>query len=155
MDAMQLPANRRCPIARSLEVLGKKWNLLIVRELFYGTRRFSQLHSRIGMPSDVLASRLDALVSEGILERRSYQEPGARARDEYALTETGRDLVRVLAALTQWGDDHLFRGLPPAVVYLDESTGRQVRLAFVDEHGGEVPGSQVILARAAGEADAS
>jgi DNA-binding HxlR family transcriptional regulator len=147
MDAMQLPANSRCPVARSLEVVGKKWNLLIVRELFYGNRRFSQLRSRIGLPSDVLASRLDALVSQGVLDRRSYQEPGARARDEYALTEAGRDLVGVLAALTEWGEEHLFKGSPPPVMYLDQSTGGEVRLAFVDERGDEVPWSRVVLAR--------
>lgn len=145
---MQLPANNRCPVARSLEVVGKKWNLLIVRELFYGNCRFGQLRSRIGLPSDVLASRLDALVSQGVLERRSYQEPGARVRDEYALTEAGRDLVGVLAALTEWGEEHLFKGSPPPVMYLDQSTGGEVRLAFVDERGDEVPWSKVVLARA-------
>lgn len=150
MDALQLPANRECPIAHSLELLGKKWNLLIVRELFYGNRRFSQLRSRIGLPPDVLASRLDALVSQGVLERRPYQEPGARPRDEYALTETGRDLVRVLAALTEWGQEHLLSNSPPAVAYLDQGTGRQVRLAFLDEHGAEVNRAQVILAHAGG-----
>ncbi len=127
---MELPSNRNCSIARSLSVLGQKWNLLIMREAHRGHTRYADFR-RIGIPSDILATRLDALVEDGLLERQPYQEPGQRVRDEYVLTEAGRDLLPVLAALTEWGDKHRPTGRGPTAIYVDETSGAEVRLDFV------------------------
>jgi DNA-binding HxlR family transcriptional regulator len=142
MKAMSLPANSRCSIARSLEVLGQRWSLLIVREAMWGRSRFAEFRS-IGVPSDVLATRLVELVDAGVLERRPYREPGERTRDEYVLTPAGRDLVPVLAALVAWGDAHRPTDDTPTAVYTDTGTGRDVRLAFVDDAGATVPTERV------------
>ena len=93
-----------CSIARTLEVVGEKWTLLILRESFYGLRRFDELQSAVGCARNLLSARLAKLVDEGLLERRPYREPGSRERYEYALSEKGLDLFPTLVALLQWGD---------------------------------------------------
>lgn len=91
-----------CSVAQSLEQIGEWWTLLIVRDALLGVRRFEDFQSRLGIARNVLAARLDTLVHHGILERRQYQE--RPPRDEYVLTEKGRDLWSVMTALRQWGD---------------------------------------------------
>ena len=98
MDAMSLPANRSCPIARTLGVLGQKWNLLLLREAFLGRTKYAEFQ-RIGVPTATLGARLQDLVDSGLLARHTYQEKGERARDEYLLTQAGRDVMPILAAL--------------------------------------------------------
>jgi DNA-binding HxlR family transcriptional regulator len=96
---------RPCSIARTLDIVGEKWALLAVREVFLGNRRFDEMVRRTGAPRDTLAARLRTLTSAGILERRQYCEHPARY--EYRLTEAGRDLYPVIVALMRWGDQHL------------------------------------------------
>jgi DNA-binding HxlR family transcriptional regulator len=103
MTAVSEP--RACSVARTLEIVGEKWALLAVREVFLGNRRFDEMVRRTGAPRDTLAARLRTLVGGGILERRQYSEHPARY--EYRLTEAGRDLYPVIAALMRWGDKHL------------------------------------------------
>ena len=94
----------RCPIARSLDVLGDRWTLMIVRDAMAGKTRFSEFRESLGIPRDVLTARLETLVDGGALERRSYRADGSRAREEYVLTTAGRELIVVLGALGQWAD---------------------------------------------------
>lgn len=101
-----------CSIARTLELVGEKWSLLVLREVFSGVRRFDDLQRRIGAPRQVLSARLGSLVDAGVLRRHPYREPGRRTRDEYRLTAAGMDLYPVLVALLRWGDR-----------YLDQPTG--------------------------------
>ncbi len=95
-----------CSIGRTLQVVGEKWTLLILRESFYGATRFEQFHSVLQCPRNLLSERLAKLVEEGILERSEYREPGSRARHEYRMTDLGRELVPILLALREWGDRH-------------------------------------------------
>ncbi|MEO8968506.1 MAG: helix-turn-helix domain-containing protein [Solirubrobacteraceae bacterium] len=102
---MALPrdyAGQRCSVARALEIVGERWTLLIVRDAFYGLRRFGDFALHLEIPRAVLTSRLRALVDEGVMER----VPGPGARDEYALTEKGERLWPVVRELMHWGDDH-------------------------------------------------
>jgi len=96
---------QNCSIARTLEVVGERWTLLIIRDVFLGLRRFDQLQESLGVARNVLADRLNRLVEEGILERVQYSE--RLLRFEYRLTKTGRELNVALTALRQWGDAHL------------------------------------------------
>src|SRR5438034_3275370 len=96
---------RVCSIARTLDIVGEKWALLAIREVFLGDLRFDEMVRRTGAPRDTLASRLRTLVAAGILERRRYSEHPARS--EYHLTEAGRDLYPVIATLMRWGDKYL------------------------------------------------
>lgn len=109
----------RCPIARSLDVLGDRWTLLIVRDAVAGSTRFSQFRESLGMPKDVLSMRLDALVRGGVLDRRPVQRDGERSRDEYFVTEAGRDLMVVLGALGDWGARHRPWHEKPLVTFTD------------------------------------
>src|SRR5262245_25520794 len=96
-----------CTLGRAMDVLGEKWTILVLREVFLGIRRFEDLRVRTGIPRQVLTNRLAKLVDQGLLRRQPYQEPGARGREEYRLTEMGFDLAPVLASLLSWGDRYL------------------------------------------------
>jgi DNA-binding HxlR family transcriptional regulator len=96
---------QNCSIARTLEIVGERWTLLIIRDVFLGLRRFDQLQESLGVARNVLAGRLNRLVEEGILERVQYSERPLRF--EYRLTKKGRELNVALTALRQWGDAHL------------------------------------------------
>jgi DNA-binding HxlR family transcriptional regulator len=135
-----------CSIARSLEVLGERWTFLILREALTGTTRFADFRSTLGVAPDVLSDRLATLVAAGVLEKRPYREPGARARDSYHLTPAGRELTIVLGALQQWGDEH--RPYEPGPTVLRRSAdGRPLRVGFVDGEGREVPLDEVRFQR--------
>lgn len=95
-------ADMQCSVARTLEVVGEWWTMLVIREAFNGVRRFDDFQSRLGIARNVLAARLQSLVDHGVLERRQYQDRPPRC--EYRLTEKGRDLYPVLVAMLSWGD---------------------------------------------------
>jgi DNA-binding HxlR family transcriptional regulator len=92
----------RCPIARSLDVVGDPWTLLVVREAFFGARRFEDFRQALGIPRATLTARLGTLVDHGVLERQV--DADAPGRPRYSLTPKGRDLGPVMVALLQWGD---------------------------------------------------
>ena len=119
-----------CSIARTLELVGEKWTLLVLREVFNGVRRFDDLHKRIGAPRQVLSQRLGRLVSVGLLHRRPYREPGQRTRYEYRLTEAGLDLYPILVALLHWGDTHRPQPEGPALVLTHRDCGEPIGLAL-------------------------
>ena len=96
---------QNCSIARALEIVGERWTLLIVRDVFLGRRRFDELQESLGIARNVLTDRLGRLTDEGILERVRYSERPERF--EYRLTAKGRDLNVALTALRQWGDAYL------------------------------------------------
>src|SRR5688500_14664241 len=106
-DRSTWQAHDRCSIGRAMQVVGSRSAMLLMREAFYGTRRFDDFASRVGITEAVAAKRLRELVEAGLLERRPYQEPGQRTRHEYLLTDMGRDLVPAALALMQWGDRYL------------------------------------------------
>src|SRR4051812_29920806 len=93
----------RCPIARSLEVLGDPWSLLVLRQAFSGVRRFDDFRDQLGVADAVLSRRLSALVDAGLLDKVAYRD-GRRSRHEYVLTDAGADTFPVLTALAQWGE---------------------------------------------------
>lgn len=104
-----------CSIARTLELIGERWSILVVREVFSGRRRFSEMQRTLGVARNVLTNRLQRLVDEGILERRPYSE--RPPRHEYFLTEKGLDLWPTMVSLMHWGDKHMpLPGGPPAVI---------------------------------------
>lgn len=93
-----------CSLARALEVVGERWTLLILRDAFYGVRRFSDFQAHLDIPKAVLADRLSALVADGLLER--VPDPGHGGRHLYQLTAAGRDLWPAIHALMSWGRRH-------------------------------------------------
>lgn len=103
-----------CPVASTLEVVGERWTLLIVRDVFMGIRRFEDIRRDLGVARNVLGARLERLVAEGVLVKRPYQERPRRC--EYRLTDKGADLWPVLVALLQWGDRHALEGDRPILL---------------------------------------
>src|SRR5574337_1401356 len=91
-----------CSLALTLDVIGERWTLLILRDAFFGTKRFEEFQRGLGIARNILTSRLNRLVDEGILERR----PAEAGRYEYVLTDKGLELQPVLLAMTHWGDRH-------------------------------------------------
>ena len=126
--------NMHCPIARSLDRVGEWWSILILRDAFYGLRRFDEFQKSLGVASNMLTRRLNALVEAGLLARRRYREHPPR--DEYVLTERGRDFHPVLLALLAWGNRH-FAPEGASVQLMDLRTGAKVEPVVVDGATGE------------------
>ncbi|HLB22021.1 MAG TPA: helix-turn-helix domain-containing protein [Solirubrobacteraceae bacterium] len=120
-------SSQTCSIAGALEVVGERWSLLIVRNVFLGLRRFDQIQGNLGIARNVLQTRLERLVDHGVLERKLYSERPPRY--EYLLTEKGLDLWPTVVALMQWGDRHAAPAGGPAVVLEHRGCGGRV-----DEH---------------------
>jgi DNA-binding HxlR family transcriptional regulator len=117
-------ADMSCSIARSLDVIGEWWTLLIVREAFFGTRRFGEFQTHLGIAPNVLAQRLGRLVEHGVLEVTTESQSG-RALD-YRLTSKGRDLFPVIVALVQWGDRHEAGPQGPVTRIVERRTGQDI-----------------------------
>jgi len=105
------PTPRECAIASALDVVGEKWSLLVVRELFLGCRRFSEIAANTGAPRDILTTRLRRLEELGVITRREYSAHPPRY--EYLLTDAGKDLRPVILALKEWGLQHVRPDLAP------------------------------------------
>ncbi|MGO4784245.1 winged helix-turn-helix transcriptional regulator [Cryobacterium sp. W22_MBD10_FK3] len=159
-DARPLPTltrrsgdDLRCSIARTLQVLGDRWTILIVREGFRGHTRFSDFRRVLGIPTDILTSRLSSLVEAGVLERRGYREPGARERFDYHLTAAGDALLPVLGALAEWGNEYRPSGHGPSRLYQHAETGEATSIAFVTAAGAVVPLTDIAIVPGPGEND--
>ena len=106
---MQKRYEQACPVARTLDLVGDRWTLLIVRDLFLGRRRFNEiLGSSPGMPPKLLSQRLKFLIENGLVARDVYKE--FPPRTEYTLTEHGRSLFPIMEAIAKWGLENLFEG---------------------------------------------
>nr|WP_295832908.1 helix-turn-helix domain-containing protein [uncultured Azospirillum sp.] len=122
-----------CPIARGLDDVGEWWSLLILRDAMLGVTRFDEFQRSIGLATNMLTRRLQALVQAGLLERRPYQE--RPLRHGYHLTDKGRDFLPVLIAMADWGGRWL---LPDGAFRLvDRETGLPVEPVLVDRNSGE------------------
>jgi DNA-binding HxlR family transcriptional regulator len=125
--------NMQCPIARSLERVGEWWSILILRDASLGLTRFDEFQESLGIAPNILTRRLKALVEAGLLERRRYSE--RPPRDEYVLTQAGRDFRPVLWALLAWGNKH-FAPEGASVVIVDTQTGAEADPVLIDRNSG-------------------
>ena len=142
----------QCPIARSLDRVGEWWSILILRDAFHGLTRFDQFQKSLPIAANMLTRRLHALVEAGLLERRRYSE--RPPRDEYLLTDRGRDFRPVLIALMAWGNRH-FAEEGVASQLVDAATGAVADPVLVDAHSGrriDEAGFKPAAGPAAGEA---
>jgi DNA-binding HxlR family transcriptional regulator len=135
---------QNCSIARTLELIGERWTMLILRDVFLGVRRFEDFQAELGVARNVLSSRLARLVDEGILEKRLYQERPERY--EYRLTEKGIDLWPVLISLVKWGDQHAAASGPPRIIE-HRGCGGQVNDHLSCDRCGQPLGARDVITR--------
>ncbi|HEX4444096.1 MAG TPA: helix-turn-helix domain-containing protein [Galbitalea sp.] len=133
----------RCQIVRTLDIVGEKWSLLIIRNAFRGQTKFSEFRDQLGIPTDILTARLATLVENGIFEKQGYRDAGNRERSSYHLSEAGRALNIVMAAINQWGEQFNPSPWGSASTFLDERGKQKVSVAFVGESGTAVPQTKV------------
>ncbi len=128
-------SNQVCGVASALEVVGERWSLLILRDVFLGLRRFEEIQDDLGIARNVLQTRLSSLTDAGVLERRLYREHPPRY--EYLLTDKGVDLWPALLALMRWGDRYAISAAGPPTLVEHENCGGQIDEHLMCERCGE------------------
>jgi len=127
-----------CPISRGLACVGDAWSILILRDAAMGISRFDEFRKNLGIAPTILTKRLADLTGDGLLEKRRYSE--RPPRDEYVLTDAGRDFMPVLVMIGAWGQKH--RGGGKIARYVDAETGTDIRAKVVDAETGAEIGSR-------------
>ena len=133
-DRRQWSIGESCSMSKVLELLSTKTAFQVVRELFFGTKRFEDFVERIATSAPAVSRALKQLEAAGIVARVPYQEPGQRARDEYRLTQAGEEFLPVFMSLVQWGDAYLQDGSAP-LAFVDAHTGRAVGVRVTTDTG--------------------
>ena len=128
-------ANKECSVVRAMDLVGDRWSILILREAYYGVKRFDELELYVGIAPNILSARLKKLVSAGIMKRVPLPEHSGRY--EYVLTEKGRDFFPAYLALKKWGDDWLSDSAGPQVVFRDREAGRPIKYPEIRREDGE------------------
>ncbi len=150
MSDVSCAQEEMCSIARTIEVVGDKWTILILREaVLRKATRFADFRDGLRIAPDILSNRLNVLLDAGVMEKQPYREPGARTRYSYHLTPAGEKLLVVLAALQQWGDETRPPSLGPTVLRRSADGARPVRVAFVDDTDTVVSAESVMFTASA------
>lgn len=136
--------HHNCSFARTVDVIGDRWSLMILRDAFFGVRRFSQFKHRLGITQAVLSARLSHLVENQLLRRRPVEDDGSR--EEYQLTDKGRALFPVVVALMQWGDQWIHGDVGAPVKLIGRETAQGVDPLRVTVDGVPVDVRQIALA---------
>ena len=129
------PQNSECPVARTLDVIGDRWSLMIIRDAFDDIRRFSEFQKSLGVAKNILASRLKALVEVGVFDVRPASD--GSAYKEYVLTDKGREIFPVVVSLRQWGERFLFEPGETRSVLLDNTSGQALMQMDVRSSSGQ------------------
>ncbi len=131
-----------CPIEKTMGLVGTKSAMLIMREAYYGTRRFDDFARRVGITKAATSARLSELVEAGLLAKQPYREPGQRSRDEYVLTREGTEFMPVVWAMFEWGrryfDDTRLR-------LSHEGCGAEATVEIRCADGHEVPANELAI----------
>ncbi|MFF4211216.1 winged helix-turn-helix transcriptional regulator [Streptomyces sp. NPDC001796] len=135
-------STENCTVQRTLDLIGEKWSLLVLRDAMNGVHRFDDFRRHVGLSDAVLSDRLRKLVAAGVLDTVPYREPGQRTRHEYRLTRKGWDLWPVMIALKQWGDRYTAdpEGPPLEVHHRDCGEPLQAVVVCTGDHGPLSPG---------------
>jgi DNA-binding HxlR family transcriptional regulator len=123
-----------CSLAQTIEAIGERWTLLILREAFFGKKRFEEFQKGLGIARNILTARLNRLVEQGILAKR----PAEAGRFEYVLTPKGLELQPVLLSMTQWGDRHKPHPRGQRVIFVERATGDPIAPMAVHSADGRV-----------------
>lgn len=138
-----------CPVARSLDVMGERWALLIVRDAFDGMRRFGEFQKSLGVARNILADRLRRLVEAGVLETRPASD--GTSYEEYVLTPKGEGLFPVIVGLRQWGEAHLYGPDDAHSVMLEQASGKPIQALVLRDARGRLLGPDDVKVRKTAE----
>lgn len=135
--------NETCPVARSLSVFGDTWSILILRDAHAGFTRFDQFRKRLNIAPTMLTKRLSNMVEDGLLEKRRYSDNPPR--EEYLLTQSGRDFLPILFVLADWGRKHIPHQNPDLMAqFYDEKQGTAIEPVVIDQQTGAKIGTRKI-----------
>jgi DNA-binding HxlR family transcriptional regulator len=137
-----------CPVARSVDIVGDVWSLLIIRDLFDGLRRFTELQKNLGIAKNILATRLKSLVESGILSLGPASD--GTAYQEYVLTERGKGLFSVIVGLRQWGETHAYRPGETRSVLVNRASNQPLRALEVRSSDGRLVGPDDVVVKKVG-----
>ena len=138
MARQQLLAQSECPVARTLEAIGDRWVLMIIRDAFDDVRRFSEFQKRLGLAKNVLTVKLKRLVELGVFEVQPASD--GTAYKEYVLTEMGRSVFPIVISMRQWGERFLFSKGESYLILLDNEHAEQIEIIEVRSRAGKVLG---------------
>lgn len=124
-----------CPIGKSIDEIGDKWIMFILRECFFGFKRFEDYQSILKISRSVLTSKLKLMVERDLLKKNEYKMENQRSRCEYSLTEKGRDLLKVFMAFFEWAHDHILEEGQHPYYLAEKNSGKVVRLTVKNESG--------------------
>lgn len=143
-------SNANCSVARAMDIVGSRSTVLIMREALLGTRRFDDFVRRVGVGEPAMAARLKEMVAANLLERIPYREPGQRTRHEYQLTRKGRELLPVITALRNWGDNWAADDAGPSIIATHHDCGQPVHAVLRCAAGHEVEDSEIDISAGPG-----
>lgn len=126
----------QCPVMKTISTVGDRWILLILRECFLGFKKFDDFHENLGVSTSVLSRKLNTMIDRGLLYKKQYKNEGRRSRLEYRLTGRGWDLIKVVIALMEWGNEHLVEKGETTMDISERSTDQDTKLQLINEDGG-------------------
>lgn len=137
-------STENCTLGRAMSILGERWTVVVLREIFVGIRRFEDIRRHSGIPRQVLTNRLAALVEQGMLRKVPYRAAGERTRYEYRLTQQGLDLQPILVAISEWGDRYLADPGGPPIEFVHRACGEQLHVELRCEADHRVEGPREV-----------
>ena len=125
----------QCPVMKTISTVGDRWILLILRECFLGFKKFDDFHENLGVSKSVLSQKLNTMIKRGLLYKKQYRDEGSRSRFEYRLTGMGWDLIKVVVALMEWGNEHLVEIGETTLNVVERGTNLSTALQLINETG--------------------
>jgi len=147
MGKEQIQAYSRdiCPVVKSIQELGDKWILLILRECFFGVKKFDDFQSNLNISRSVLTKKLSQMLENNLLEKSEYQKNNQRVRNEYLLTEKGKELLPLVASLIDWGNKYKVENGQETIELVGRSYANTVNLKLENQLGEQLDFSKVTI----------
>ena len=124
-----------CPVSKAMKGLGDKWTLLIMRECFWGFRRFDDFQTNLNISKSVLTTKLNQMIEMELLEKRSYKETGKRTRYEYTFTQKGKDLTKIILSFLDLGNKYMVKEGEKTIKVVDKKSKKEVTIDILDSSG--------------------
>ncbi|MFT6148487.1 MAG: DNA-binding HxlR family transcriptional regulator [Saprospiraceae bacterium] len=124
-----------CPVSKAMREIGDRWTLLILRECFWGFKRFDDFQVNLKISKSVLTTKLNHMISLDLIEKQSYKEEGKRTRYEYTFTQKGKDLTKIMLSFLDWGNKYLVNEGEITLKAIDKISKKEVAIDILDDSG--------------------